>query len=701
MGELEAGVGRTLREGRYTLRGILGQGGQGRTYEAIDHGRNACTVAVKQFDVSGASTWKEVELAEREARMLAKLSHPLLPAYVEHFEENGSLYLVMEKLAGTPLSVVRRRGGLGEPEVWRLLADADCALSYLHGLSPPAIHRDLKPGNVLQRPDGSFGFVDFGAVSERLRPEGRSTVVGTFGFMAPEQFQGRAGPASDVYSIAATAIVLLTGVDAENLPHRGLGIDVQKALENKASPRLRAALERMLETDPDVRPSRIGPLLVPPTTGGAPTAAGAARANRLSRTVTWVGASAAIALLRFAAFGLRATWAPPAPKSDIASAIPTAPPSQPAPQKAPRPPEAMVRLGGGKFVLRNTGEEVVVQPFAMDATEVTAADYKRCVEQGRCTWGGGAGNYLWPGKAQHPMNYVTWDEAVAYCKAQDKRLPSEEEWEWAARGGEQGRKYPWGDDEPKERVCRAGCDGCPVGDFPAGDARGGIHDLAGEEWTATIDSNETMHIVRGWKWKYEKEGGVRDRAAVRDDQRYCGQSIRCVQSTTADGALTSPPPPPPPTHETGPVELTWQGKIATATGAAPPIGTACTLAATVQISPGRGPADELVLMTLKCGGVTLYDSSARLIGMSSTSFSLHEEPAPGAPGGWQYSILHDDTGARSGVRAQISVNTEIGTVEAFRETAPSFRVRVTSAARSSKRTGLPLFPPPKSRPGSP
>ena len=65
MSELEAGVGRTLREGRYTLRGILGQGGQGRTYEAIDHGRNDCIVAVKQFDVSGASTWKEVELAER------------------------------------------------------------------------------------------------------------------------------------------------------------------------------------------------------------------------------------------------------------------------------------------------------------------------------------------------------------------------------------------------------------------------------------------------------------------------------------------------------------------------------------------------------------------------------------------------------------------------------------------------------------
>jgi hypothetical protein len=93
MGELA--VGSTLREGRYTLRGILGKGSQGRTYEAIDHGRSDSTVALKRFDVSGASTWKEVELAEREAQVLARLSHPLLPAYVEHFEENGTLYLVM------------------------------------------------------------------------------------------------------------------------------------------------------------------------------------------------------------------------------------------------------------------------------------------------------------------------------------------------------------------------------------------------------------------------------------------------------------------------------------------------------------------------------------------------------------------------------------------------------------------------------
>jgi serine/threonine protein kinase len=89
-------------------------------------------------------------------------------------------------------------------------------------------------------------------------------VVGTFGFMAPEQFQGRAGPSSDVYSIAACAVALLTGLDPERLPHHGLGVDVEKALSGRASPELTAALARMLETNPDVRPGRIGPLLAPP-----------------------------------------------------------------------------------------------------------------------------------------------------------------------------------------------------------------------------------------------------------------------------------------------------------------------------------------------------------------------------------------------------------------------------------------------------
>ena len=263
-----------LRDGRFVVLAALGEGSQGCTYDGVDK-REGRAVAIKRFDVRGAKGWKDVELAEREARVLASLSHPKLPAYVDHFEHDGALYLVMEKIEGESLGALRRRGGiLGEEDVFRLLADAAEVLDYLHGRAPSVIHRDLKPGNVIRRPDGSFAFVDFGAVRDKLKAEGGSTIVGTFGYMAPEQFQGRALPASDVYAIGATAMTLLTGEDPENLPHKGLAIDVRAALRGRASERMINVLEQMLDPDPDKRASRLQTIL----------GAGAARATKQPAT---------------------------------------------------------------------------------------------------------------------------------------------------------------------------------------------------------------------------------------------------------------------------------------------------------------------------------------------------------------------------------------------------------------------------------
>ncbi len=250
----------TLRDGRFVVLGSIGEGSQGRTFDGFDR-LEGKPVAIKRFDVRGAKEWKDVELAEREARVLQSLSHPMLPRYVERFEENGALYLVMEKIEGESLAALRaRHATLSEGEVVRLLRDAAEVLDYLHGRAPPVIHRDIKPGNVIRRPDGSYAFVDFGAVRDKLRPEGGSTVVGTFGYMAPEQFQGRALPGSDVYAVGATALTMLTGQSPEDLPHKGLAIDVRAALRGR-SERLAGVLEAMLDPDPDRRPAAIRPLL--------------------------------------------------------------------------------------------------------------------------------------------------------------------------------------------------------------------------------------------------------------------------------------------------------------------------------------------------------------------------------------------------------------------------------------------------------
>lgn len=246
-----------LADGRYVLVGSLGAGSQGETLEAVDK-REGRAVAVKRFTIRGAKSWKDVELAEREATVLSSLSHPALPSYIEHFEEGGALYLVMEKIEGESLAARRRRGaGLDQQQVVRFLREAAECLRYLHGQAPPVVHRDIKPGNVILRPDGSFCLVDFGSVRDRLKPEGGSTVVGTFGYMAPEQFQGRASRGSDVYAVAATALSLLSGSEPEDLPHKGLAIDVEAALRGQVDRRLITALHSMLEPDPDQRANSV------------------------------------------------------------------------------------------------------------------------------------------------------------------------------------------------------------------------------------------------------------------------------------------------------------------------------------------------------------------------------------------------------------------------------------------------------------
>lgn len=307
-----------LRGGRYALLRKLGEGSQGQTYEAMDQGtspedreraaraapladkwaryvreqksggevqKDARLVAIKCFRVDTAKAWKDVELAEREASTLASLDHPRLPRYYEHFEENGALYLVMEKIEGESLATLRaQRRTMSVADVTRMLEDIAEALQYLHGRAPLVVHRDIKPGNILRRPDGSFALVDFGAVRDRLKLAGGSTVVGTFGYMAPEQFQGRASPRSDVYGLGATAITMLTGVDPEELPHAGLGIDVAKALPASTPAPLLRALSAMLVPDPDRRAASIDEaialLRAPPEATPSPAAASSATSTK-------------------------------------------------------------------------------------------------------------------------------------------------------------------------------------------------------------------------------------------------------------------------------------------------------------------------------------------------------------------------------------------------------------------------------------
>jgi len=160
-----------------------------------------------------------------------------------------------------------------------------------------------------------------------------------------------------------------------------------------------------------------------------------------------------------------------------------------------------------------------VRPFCLDATEVTVDAYTACVATGRCgadhpsqTTEDGSifvdaptCNYGVSGRGQHPMNCVDWGQASTYCNLRGKRLPTEEEWEWAARGGYEARSFPWGSEEPRFQLCWSGPikigGTCRVGDSPAGDAVGGIHDLAGNVWEWTSNSTGSdARVARGGGW---------------------------------------------------------------------------------------------------------------------------------------------------------------------------------------------------------
>lgn len=120
-------------------------------------------------------------------------------------------------------------------------------LTYLHRQQPPIVHRDLKPGNILKTEDGKVYLVDFGAVRQAYHDTFMrgSTVFGTYGYMAPEQFRGQAFLSTDLYGLAATLLFLLTRADPGKLPHKQLKINLRSVV--KLPPKFADWLDRMLE----------------------------------------------------------------------------------------------------------------------------------------------------------------------------------------------------------------------------------------------------------------------------------------------------------------------------------------------------------------------------------------------------------------------------------------------------------------------
>ncbi len=243
--------------GRYRLLRLLGEGGVARTHLA-ENVEDGIRYAVKELQLLKTSNPKQIELFERECAILKGLSHPQIPRFIETIverrSETMSLYLVQELIDGRSLQQILDAGvRFSTHDTVFLLRSALRPLEYLHSRRTPLYHRDLKPSNILLRTNGDAVLIDFGAVREAIADPkaGGSSVVGTFGYMAPEQFQARAYPATDLYGLGATAIQLITGVEPGRFEIRRLKPDFHDAFPDDAH--LAAILDLLLEPDVEDR----------------------------------------------------------------------------------------------------------------------------------------------------------------------------------------------------------------------------------------------------------------------------------------------------------------------------------------------------------------------------------------------------------------------------------------------------------------
>jgi serine/threonine protein kinase len=243
----------TDRQTQYQIRGILGEGGSGITYRAKIVGTDRL-VALKELSLQQMTDWKALELFEREAQVLAKLDHPAIPKYIDYFAidtpQNRSFYIVQELAPGKTLAAWLQEGWrCDEAAVKSIATQLLQILTYLQELDPPVIHRDIKPSNILRTADGQISLVDFGAVQQTYHNTflRGSTVVGTFGYMAPEQFRGQSLPATDLYGLGATILTLLTNRSPAELDQDNLKINFRSKVQ--VSDNFADWLEQILEPD--------------------------------------------------------------------------------------------------------------------------------------------------------------------------------------------------------------------------------------------------------------------------------------------------------------------------------------------------------------------------------------------------------------------------------------------------------------------
>ena len=245
---------------RYQIKSLLGRQTGRRTFLAIDLQTNS-DVVIKLLLFGPDFTWEDLKLFEREAEVLKSLAHPAIPQYLDSFELETELgkgfALVQTYIQARSLQDWIKSGRtFSESEIKAIATKLLEILAYLHSRQPAVVHRDIKPSNILLTTNrsgnspGEIYLVDFGSVQTAAHG-GTRTIVGTYGYMPPEQFGGETTPASDLYALGATLIYLATGQHPDKLLQKQMRIQFEDRVN--LSPNLIIWLKLLTEPNLDLR----------------------------------------------------------------------------------------------------------------------------------------------------------------------------------------------------------------------------------------------------------------------------------------------------------------------------------------------------------------------------------------------------------------------------------------------------------------